>query len=237
MFDLLLCRTAWLESYTNFDEAPTGGHSYINENEGPAHESLNFKSDNKTGYYYAYLPHNARFKDGVGNASIHLEKSGATRRDEYIDGITVVIVAPHPILNRLIVIGIYHDVRVYHKPQPRPDNPGIRYYITSANIISIPSENRYFQFPKKREGWFPRPAGFGQNALWYGLFGPAEEPKLENYRRRLLRYIASLSHSPLRTPKPKNADPLSFEERLQIISTRIERRSNVRKLIETNGYC
>lgn len=231
---ILACRTAWLETYTSFNEEPFGGHRYIQDNEGLAHESLNFLKDENTDKYYIYLPHNA----SGGAAKININRLGAKTKDEYIDGITVVLVAPHPIRKKLVITGICYNSRVYRDRKiKRPSNISEDIYVNvvSSIIYSIPPEDRVFSLPRVNE---PGEAyGFGQSAIWYGLSSQTVPAELANLQKKLTDFIQILPTFLNNGNDNQNTHEYDATDvRIVKFSERIERRSDVRKFISIKGY-
>lgn len=165
----LFLHTGWTSRYDG-SEAPEGGHAYLKTAIGV--EAENFKPID--GWCFGYAPV-SRIRKGRGEASIpkghrtlNIDKLGAGRRDDEIDGVTIVWTARHP-ANGPVIVGLYHNATVFRIM------PMDRLYIAKARVEDchlVPEGLRDFQITHKQKG-FP-----GMAAAWFPgehQHGPAKD--------------------------------------------------------------
>lgn len=134
---ILLVRVEWMPAYTGETKVTAPISGYVQEGNLPG-ERFNFlrRGDEK---FYGYLK-------TPGNGRVDLQKLGAEKDDDYIDGVTVVFVSPRPGISPrpLIVAGYYKDARVYRDAiemlAGEPEETNIR--IVSDVAVSIPEDDR-----------------------------------------------------------------------------------------------
>ena len=188
---ILYCRVGWMNEYKGaINDRPIGGGAYNKDNIG--HEVYNYLDYN--GNYYGYVE---------DRASIHIEKLGASKTDEKIDGVLVVWFAPAPNNGGQKIVGWYNDAVVYRHRQKIPaqivaerDIKDVtEYNIFSNDVILIPSAERIPLLSKAEKMRKP-----GQNNVWYGN---------DNIHVQVLNYIRSYENH--------------LEERLNIIENGTEK--------------
>lgn len=121
-----------------------------------------------------------------GSKGIQIEKLGAKRGDQFIDGVCVVWIARDPRTNKTAIVGWYKAARLFRQPQT-PTGKSRRMlagtaasYIAEANASNcecLHSDSRSFPIPSRNEV----AGGFGQSPVWYGLN--------DQFRKRVIDYI------------------------------------------------
>jgi Arc/MetJ-type ribon-helix-helix transcriptional regulator len=180
--------TGWA-AYYDGSEAPEGGHAYLQQAVGV--EAENFKPVD--GWCFGYAPV-SRTAEGrkldvipEANRTIKIEKLGASKFDQQVDGIMVVWTARHPVRGPVIV-GLYDDATVFRFMPGLTD--GVRPFIAKARVGNchlLPEARRTFGIVQKQKG-FP-----GMAAAWFpGLHadGPAKEmlDDVKDYLPSIRRY-------------------------------------------------
>lgn len=161
----LFAHISWMPRYRGgADEKISSTHGWVLENKD-AHEKWNFKPvGNKL---YGYVPiRGKQIEDAPGE--IHIDRLGAAKYDEFVDGITVVWFANHPAdPKRAYVVGWYRNARVFRASKSYRN----REYRISCDVedATLLKENdRKFLVPHVRSlvgrslGY-----GYGQSSLWY----------------------------------------------------------------------
>ena len=174
---LLYCNVAPMEKYQGIeDNSLLNGGKYIKEH-GVGFELYNYQEIK--GYHYGFVqpPTGGKqlsFHDEVDNkfklAKININRLGASNREEYIDGVTIVWVATHASKGRMIV-GWYKNARVYREQQkfeidrrkfyyPNGDSDSASFYFVAKaeDSVLLPIDERSYRLPK----------GMGQSNIWYG---------------------------------------------------------------------
>jgi hypothetical protein len=142
---------------------------------GWGHEMLNFKPFAGKMYGTAVTP---RY------GGIKLERLGAAKGAEFVDGVLVVWVA------KSCIVGWYKNARVYRHSQLSPKNSGrsykgdpIDYRVTAlaSDCTPLNPDNRHFPVPRARE----REQAMGRY-IWY-----AEGASNRAFRAKVLKYVAA----------------------------------------------
>lgn len=174
MDKLIFLNIGWMSKY----EGPrgdqiSGGGGYVALH-GWGHEMLNFKPYDGKMYGTAPVP------QGI----IRLERLGAAKGAESVDGVLVVWVA------KSRIVGWYKNATVYRHPQPPPRNSGrsyrgdpIRYYVTAArsNCRLLDRDARLLPVPRAQQ----RKHAMGRYT-WY-----AEGGSNSVFRAKVFKYVAA----------------------------------------------
>lgn len=174
---ILFCNVGWMNKYNGIsgDSIERGG-KYNKHSIG--HEVCNFTKNQGTVYGYV---------QPVGD-SIKIEKLGASKNDEKIDGITVVWTAG-PESGGTVVIGWYDDATVFRdlqsleKPNALQTKNGVTSYRVSApanKATLLPIEQRDLIIPRAVKG------GIGQSNVWF-----ADKEESQEIVSRVLDLIKS----------------------------------------------
>ena len=155
---LLFCNVGWMRDYqglTKSDSIIRGG-SYIAKNK-VGHEVCNFLPDKGRLFGYVQVP-----------GKVSIEKLGAAKGADYVDGVTVVWTATRPTGGN-VVVGWYRNARVYRNYQPTPIKraPWTRVPVTHHNVLAL-AKNAVRLDPDARV--LPVPSGSGgrgQSQVWY----------------------------------------------------------------------
>lgn len=180
---ILFCNVGWMNNYKGIvgDSIERGG-KYNNHSIG--HEVCNFA--NNHGFVFGYV-------QPVGD-SIKIEKLGASKKDEKIDGITVVWTAG-PESGGTVVVGWYEDATVYRdlqslsKPNALQTRNGVTSYRVKARASDatlLPIEQRELMIPRAVKG------GIGQSNIWF-----ADKVESQELVRKVQELIKSGSTSTL----------------------------------------
>ena len=153
----LYCNVGYMSSYDGCDnEKPSGGGAYNKDHIG--HEVNNFTDIN--GRCYGYVQSRGETID----ISRHF---GAGKKDDYVDGITVIWFAKHK------VVGFYRNARVYRKVQHLDKEIANRRVYDDYNISS---DKAQLISPYERDFII---VGNGQSNTWFG--NTEIDKKIENY--------------------------------------------------------
>ena len=155
---LIFFNIGWMNKYNGIagDSIERGG-KYNQHSVG--HEVCNFTNNNGTLYGYV---------QPVGE-SIKIEKLGASKQDDRIDGVTVVWTAG-PESGGTVVVGWYREATVYRniqrieKPNKLQKENGVTGFRVSAlaeKAVLLPVEQRDLIIPRAVKG------GIGQSNVWF----------------------------------------------------------------------
>ncbi len=173
----IFLRTAWMKHYEGVtdDDKPTGAGWYVEQYQDGG-EVYNFHPIGR--YHYGY----ARIQDG---RSLHIQKLGARRDDEHIEGITVVLFAKNPETGGQYIVGWYADAKLYRHMQhiQGGDWDGKSYLCKTLtnNSTLVPATERIFEAAANVEGKWKAP---GQTNAWY-----VEDHTDKKYLDELATYI------------------------------------------------
>ncbi len=180
---LLFCNVGWMNKYNGIsgDSIERGG-KYNQHSIG--HEVCNF-TKNK-GFVFGYVR-------PVGD-SIKIEKLGASKKDEKIEGVTVVWTAG-PESGGTVVVGWYEEATVYRdlqsieNPNALQTKNGVTSYRVKARADKatlLPVEQRELIIPRAVKG------GIGQSNVWF-----ADKEESQEIVGRVLELIKNGSTSTL----------------------------------------
>lgn len=190
---ILFCLVGWMEKYQGLEEdSIQGGGSFIAEY-GMGSEIHNYSIET--------IPEDFNFVSDKGDGSvdacrgfvscksqIRIENIGAGKKDDYVDGITVIWVAKNPNLRRVCIVGWYKNARVYRYFQnPRlntvRDDDGCYYNVQSKanDCVLLPTSLRTKLIPRATS---KESGGMGQSNVWY-----AKGKKNEVIVKGVLKYI------------------------------------------------
>lgn len=209
---VLVCRLAWMETYSNLNEPAFANHSYVKNGNTP-HEALNFLAT-ESGEYFGYVRVGSDAKGNPGK--INITKLGASNQAISIKGILIIFIARRPIDNSLLIVGYYKNAEIFRAPITRPDdknglNSIVRFKTRSATLIK--ESKRCFEIPSGK-------GAIGNADLWYGLANDSDNRRLKN---DVLKYIK-------KGIAPKNQNSV-IESKSFKSHRKIERKSNVRRFI------
>lgn len=150
---ILYCRIGWMNFYK-------GPKNDIIANGG--------RNDDKF-EVYNFMPHQDMYLGFVEPmGTIHVERLGAAKADEYVDDVLVVWLATSPDEGGMRIVGWYRDATVYREFQNIPEN-----YLKSRddirfNIYNISAREAVLLYPEERTYIFDGPNKPGQKNIWYG---------------------------------------------------------------------
>lgn len=164
---ILLVRTAWMKKYEGRakNDPPMSGAKYIQENKD-GEEVYNFK--NRNGKVFGNIPN---------ITNLNIDKLGANSDDEFINDVTVVFCATHPIEKGMRVVGWYKKATVFRKIQENK-------YILGYHIESNYSDCKRIDFNSR---FCNIPNTFGRSAIFYF----SEHPEKSSTLNKILKYIDS----------------------------------------------
>lgn len=225
MTRIIFLNVGWMKSYQGLRGGDTiqGGGLFVQET-GYGHEIFNFLP--YEGYYYGFVE--TKHRDGIRN-TINIKRLGASKTDDYIDGVLAVWVAKDP-QGGTYIIGWFDDARVYKKEQAPLNDPRREYqgkhfgYFIKAKKEKcrlLSPDKRTFQIPRKRKG------GMGQSNIWY-----ADRLENKEFVQKILGYISTgrIDHLDQINVTPRQLDPL---KRVKIEESAIKL---VTKYYEDLGY-
>lgn len=156
---LLFINVGWQLRYAGpaADDPTLGGHGYLREH-AMGHEAWNFLP--YRGRVYGYVPR---------EATVRIERLGATRDAARLDGVTVVWLARHPSTGKTVIVGWYRRAVVHRAADAlvlaRSGGFSVHYQIEAAasEALLLPPDQRTFEIPTKKEK-----GCLGQSPVWYG---------------------------------------------------------------------
>jgi 5-methylcytosine-specific restriction protein A len=178
---ILFSRVAWMENYQgSVNDKPQRGGTYVEENETGSeihnYSTLNIPVENSC----LELTHEEYLKDIINvcqgfvmtQGTINIERLGASKVDDYIEGVLVVWVATHPYYGGMRIVGWYKNATVFREfqdPSEQKNSPwdnDFCYYNVrsrSSDAVLINSSKRNYVIP---QGKGTR-GGFGRNNTWF----------------------------------------------------------------------
>lgn len=195
---MIFFNVGWMRRYggTFADDLTTGRHGHLKDNEHGA-EAFNFAPVG--GRLYGYRP--------PGDRNIAIERLGAKRGDERIEGVTVVWMALHRESGNTVVVGWYRNATVLREPAPLPASATGRdfgEYMVTARVedsrLLTPQARQFRVLSSHR-----RVGGFGQSPTFYD--------NDDTVRTRMGRYIADIEANVGKGTRkggarpPRNPDP------------------------------
>ncbi len=164
---ILFCNIAWMEEYAgrNKNDPPKGGGGYV-VSEGKAGEELNFviADDN---YVYGHFE---TIKNG-SDREVKIERLGASKSADFIDGVDVIWTAPFEGSDRRCVVGWYKNARVYRQRQKFDgDYPSDQHQYDQINSFRVRAhaENVHLvPIPERKNLCLQRGKGWSGQASWW----------------------------------------------------------------------
>lgn len=154
---ILFCNIGWMKHYDGMkgDSIQRGGPK---KGDAVAHEICNFTASN--GRYYGYVQPTGR---------IAIERLGADKHSDHIEGVTVIWTAG-PDAGGTVIVGwyknatIFREIQKIQKPSKKHRKNGISEYLVVAKVEDsylVPASERDFFIPRGVKG------GVGQSNIWY----------------------------------------------------------------------
>ncbi|MEX3923099.1 HNH endonuclease [Paraburkholderia sp. BR10936] len=173
---MLFCNVGWAEHYDGLPgDEPRRGGSFNDANVGS--ETCNFTSFRGKVYGFVQV---------TDQRQIKIERLGAAKTDESIDGVTVVWTAG-PDEGGTAVVGWYTNATVYrntqqfgfHSKKHEQNNvPFYRIVADAKDAVLLPVDDRYDLMIPRGKG------GIGQSAVWY-----ADKPENKDTAEMVATYI------------------------------------------------
>ncbi len=183
---LLFAHISWMPEYAGkASETIFSTHGWVEEN-NEAGERSNFKP--VKGQVYGYVPVVQR-PHGGDPGEIKIERLGAEKGDNFIDGVTVIWFANKPIESKkAYVVGWYRNARVFRKS--KLGGPyGYRIACKRADATLVPENLRTVRIPHKRSVEGQRLGfGYGQSSIWYA------DDATEDFQQGIGAYIDSFDN-------------------------------------------
>lgn len=164
---LLFCNTAWMNKYggRSAEDPPKGGGGYVVEH-GRGGEECNFVAC-EDGYVYGHFE---TYKGDL-DRQVMLERLGASKRDDYLDGVDIVWTAPTQGSDPRAVIGWSRNSRLYRRRQRFNDYyPSDQHRKDKIESFMVRSKVKDVVLlrPEKRNMKLQRGAGWsGEVSWWY----------------------------------------------------------------------
>ena len=203
---LLFANIGWMKDYRGFMDGVDeifGGGSFENKLK---HEQFNFLP--VEGYCYGYAQPN---KNSISCGRIEPSYKGK----DSIEGVTVVMVAPHP-EGGSVIVGWYKNATVYSSPQKETSGKrgGFPYFFSAKaeDCTLIPPIQRQFEVPRGK--------GFiGQANV---AFLDSKEPEVIKTRQEISKYISYYSATVGTKKKSKNKGHVDVGSREKIEKAAID---------------
>jgi len=184
---MLFLRVGWMKSYRGLTAGDpiSGGGAFVAEH-GYGHEIFNFEPDR--GYVYGYVQPVRGLVNQADGSGIHIERLGASKKDQSISDVLVVWVAKAP-EGGCFVVGWYAHATIYRQWQNAV--PGANrnyrgedfgYYVTAAatEAVLLPPDKRLLLIPQGA-------GGMGQSNVWFA----GDTARHKEIRLAVLRFIAT----------------------------------------------
>ncbi len=167
----LFCNIGWMENYSGLSHTKDkliGGGKWVVKNK-TGHEVCNFLPCGDTTYGHV------ESVIGEKDTQVRIEKLGATKLSEEVNGVDVIWTATHPTEGGRRVIGWYRNATVYRGRQSFTSFPTKQHKLDNINsfrikakkVVLLPSQDRDLVIPKG-PGWM------GEKAWWYADNGQPE---------------------------------------------------------------
>ncbi len=185
---MLLCRVSWLEHYDGrADDGLYSNHRWVTGG-GDAHESMNFLPSRD-----GYMLGNVQVRQ---SGQIRIQRLGARKSDDSIEGVTVVWCAQSPFRQGLVIVGWYRNATVFrHWRAPRDGRAFAgsgeiytRVEARAADCFLLDASSRDFVIQPKGA---PKGSVFGQSDLCY------VDERLPNLSKKIRQYIQSVAAAPV----------------------------------------
>lgn len=171
---ILFCNVGWMTRYDGIDGDKIQRDGSYNKN-SIGHEVCNFSNIN--GKVYGYVQPTGQIK---------IEKLGAGKKDDYLNGVTVIWTAG-PDSGGTAIVGWYKNATVFRELQ-KIKNPtklqksngldSYRIVAAASDATLLPFDKRSFMIPRAVKG------GIGQSNVWY-----ANSPESEEIVSKVLRLV------------------------------------------------
>lgn len=194
---VLFCNIAWMKEYAGrkLSDPPLGGGGFP-RTEGYCGEECNFVPCDD-GFVYGHFE---TIKGSV-DRQVRIERLGASKTDEFVDGITLVWTAPTEGNDPRTVIGWFRNARVYrhrqqfgdHYPSKQHKKDEIGSYRVKArlsDVVLLPPSQRKMDL-QRGLGWS------GQASWWYA------EDTTNRDARRFVREVKKLVNGATYSEVPK----------------------------------
>lgn len=175
---VLFCNIGWMKKYNGIDgDSLERGGAYNDSKTG--HEVCNFT--NMKGYVYGYVR---------SSGKINITNLGASKDNQYIEGVTVIWTAG-PESGGTVIVGWYINATVYRDETYFESTSGlhkknkIEFYRIKADFEDaylLPVNERKFPIPRRVKG------GIGQSNVWY-----AKTLEARPLLRKVQKYIEERS--------------------------------------------
>jgi hypothetical protein len=164
----------WMRDYAGATagDPMIGGHGHLRSS-SVGHEAWNFQPHR--GRVYGYIPR---------NSSIALERLGASKKADTLDGVTVIWVARNPRNSKTYIIGWFEGATLHRRAQGirlrRNGGFDVFYQVVSpaTKATLLKADARLFPIPTAKEK-----GNLGQSPVWYG--------KDDAFRSKVLTYVAA----------------------------------------------
>ncbi len=163
----LFCNIAWMEKYAGRDKSdpPLGGGGFPRK-EGYCGEECNFVAADD-GYVYGHF----ETIKGTIDRRVQIERLGAGKLDDFVDGVTVVWTAPKHGHDPRTVVGWFKNARVYrHRQHFNDEYPSAQHETDEIDSYRVRArvEDTVILKPKQRTMDLQRGLGWsGQASWWY----------------------------------------------------------------------
>jgi hypothetical protein len=179
---VIFFNTGWMDFYQGIssNDKISGGGKYVQEM-GFGHEIMNFEIFN--GHLYGYVQPKIN-KDPSVPSIIAIDKLGASKTDDKVEGITVVWTARDPDNRGTYIVGWYRNATVYRHLQLASGDPNRRYnnetlgYYAKVNVENaklLTKDERNFRVRRGEKNWM------GQSNVWFAENNPAFVEQVKHY--------------------------------------------------------
>ena len=213
---LFYCRVAWMKYYKGRDnDYVINGGSWNPEDK---HEIYNFLECE--GKYHGFV-------EPGRNSSIHVERLGASSKDDHVDDVLVIWLAKNETKGQRIV-GWYKNATVYRKMQNVPDDVLSKRARKECHFFNIYSEDARLLDVGERNKLVE---GIGQKNYWYGDQGETDRQVIEYIEQYENGYKERINRV------EENIDDLEGKTREAVIQSRVNQDQFRKRLLLRYGKC
>lgn len=190
---LLFCNIAWMDHYSGRDpnDPPKGGGGFP-VSEGYCGEELNFVAC-EDGYVYGHF----ETIKGEEDRQVNIERLGAGRDDDFLDGVDIVWTAPVGGNDPRCVVGWYRNARIYRPRQMFNDQyPSAQHMvdeIKSFRVRAKVEDVRLLPFSERDKTLERGPGWSGQTSWWYAE--DSTNQRARNFVRSVKRLLDGAPNS------------------------------------------
>ncbi len=233
---MFFCNIGWMARYEGLKRKPdkiVGGGSYVDKIKFGA-EVCNFVR-----CYDDYVYGHVETKSGKVDQKININNLGASSKDDFIDGITVIWTATDPDVGGRHIVGWYRNARVYRQRQERSRylsrqhrlDKDVTSYIIRAKFddaVVIPVEQRDVRLGTGK-GWMGRQP--------WKILNASDNPQIRPFLGQVARLLSGSADDGAELAEINSNKQLNTTQKKALIDARIGQGQFRRSLISEWKSC